>query len=184
MGQKRSKNIVPFGHSEGTWVLRRYLKHPGTQSTWTLKHSSSTWALKALYLANSWKSFNHTIQLCTQTLYTLSISFCLHSSLSPESEWEEWERVIDFAARILDLPLIYLTRVNLSLWRSDNLSLFYNYKKESYTLHRRICVTCKLEKQPLSGAICTENCFHETYGKVLRTYPLRRVILVTLKVKL
>ena len=107
MGQKRSKNIVPFGHSEGTWVLRRYLKHSGTQSTWTLKHSSSTWALKALYLANSWKSFNHTIQLCTQTLYTLSISFCLHSSLSPESEWEEWERVIDFAARILDLPLIW-----------------------------------------------------------------------------
>ena len=61
--------------------------------------------------------------------------------------------------------------------------------KKPQPCHRTICVTCKLEKQFLRGFYCTENDFYETLKKHLENLlsiniPLRRVILVTLQVKL
>ena len=48
-------------HCKGTWALehlrhlgtRRALEHLGTQGTWALAHLKETWALEALYLADS-----------------------------------------------------------------------------------------------------------------------------------
>ena len=45
--------------------------------------------------------------------------------------------------------------------------------KRSQPHHRRICVTCKLEKQLFRGVSCSENSF-----------TLQRIITVTLQVKL
>ena len=45
---------------------------------------------------------------------------------------------------------------------------------KSHPRPRPICVACKLEKQPLKGALFTENCFSEALGN----NSSRRVILV------
>ena len=59
------------------------------------------------------------------------------------------------------------------LENSGKLNWFYSDKKESYML-RRICVTCKLEKQNIICVSCTELCFYLTIWKFLGKYPLRK----------
>ena len=61
------------------------------------------------------------------------------------------------------------------LENSGKLNWFYSDKKESYML-RRICVTCKLEKQNIICVYCTENCFYLTIWKFLGKYPLRKYL--------
>ena len=60
-----------------------------------------------------------------------------------------------------------------SLKNSGKLNWFYSDKKESHIL-RRICVTCKLEKQNIICVSCTENCFYLTIWKFLGKYRLRK----------
>ena len=55
----------------------------------------------------------------------------------------------------------------LSLESPEKLNLCYNYIKEKISQHWRICVTCKLEKQPLGSPCCTGNGFCHTLGKCL-----------------
>ena len=59
------------------------------------------------------------------------------------------------------------------LENSEKLNWFYSDKKESYIL-RRICFTCKLEKQNIICVSCTENCFYLTIWRFLGKYPLRK----------
>ena len=116
--------------------------------------------------------------------YTTLLSNCVETirkNLPPfvflsQTQMKEMWKPVDFAARRLDLPLIYLVTDNLSLINSEKLKLCCNYEKESHLLHWRIFVTCKIKKQHLSGVSWTESCFYWTLWKFLGNYPLRRMI--------
>ena len=69
-----------------------------------------------------------------------------------------------------------------ALGSSEQLNLCYNYKKESHALRKIICLTCKLEKQPLNWVSCTGNSFYLTL--FLGNQHLWRVTLVTMLVQL
>ena len=71
----------------------------------------------------------------------------------------------------------------LSLESPEKLNLCYNYIKEKISQYWRICVTCKLEKQPLGGPCCTGNGFYHTLGKCLGKQPLQKVIVVMLQMQ-
>ena len=49
-------------------------------------------------------------------------------------------RAKDFAARLLDLSLIYLTTDNLSLGNPEKLNMCYDYKKEEIALPPQTCL--------------------------------------------
>ena len=75
--------------------------------TWTLE------TIEALSSSNCWWQFHYTIQHYFQTPLALFINICLNSSFFYEGIWKEWGSAIDFAAQLLDLPLIYLEIENL-----------------------------------------------------------------------
>ena len=65
------------------------------------------------------------------------------------------------------------------------MKFYCNQKKEEITPHqKRICVTCKYEKQLFKIASCIGNLFSQTFAKSPGNYPLRRVITATLQLQL
>ena len=96
-----------LGHTEG---------NEGTQALKALgsiKHSGppGNWVLTTLYLVNSWISLHHIMQLYFQSVLAPYANICFHSSLWHERKWETGKAIDfaaqeNFAARLLDLPLI------------------------------------------------------------------------------
>ena len=78
------------------------------------------------------------------------------------------------------------TFITISSWEflRRQTSVRITKKKKSHSHHRRICVTCKLEKQLLRGVSCTENYCSYTLIKSFGNYSLRRVITITQQVQL
>ena len=124
---KGIKIIVPFEHPEGTWELRKHLRHSGTQIIWALqglKHSS-TWGTQALerHLGTqvleellfsklpkdiSW----YYTTLLSKCVGSITKSFPPISFVSRRHKWRKLGRTIDFPARRLYFPLIYLATGN------------------------------------------------------------------------
>ena len=55
--------------------------------------------------------------------------FFFHSLFYHEGKWEEWGSTIDFATRVLDLPLVYLVTVDLSLGNPEKLNLLHLWER-------------------------------------------------------
>ena len=97
---------------------------------------------------------------------------------------ETWE--IDFGNLLLHLILTCLATNTWPIYeffRSLN-SVIIERKRKSHPHHRRVCVTCKLEKQLFTVVSCIENYFPQTFAKSLGYYLLWRVMTVTLQVQL
>lgn len=112
----------------GTWVIKT-LGHSSTWSIRTLEAHSDTQDLLFSKLLDAISSY-----------YTTLLSNCvdyIRKQLSPfvfllQKKRRGMEKTIDFAAPLLDLPLIYLLIDNSSLGSSEKLNVCYNYKKERH----------------------------------------------------
>ena len=79
-------------------------------------------------------------------------------------EREKWGKAIGFSYRLLYLDLMYLATYNLCPGIPKQLNFSTGEKiireKKSHLRHRRICVNCKLNRQPLKSIFSTQNCFY------------------------
>ena len=108
-------------------------------------------------------------------MLVLFLNIRLLSALGHEGKSEKWERAINFSARLLDLPLIYLVTDS-----SENLNLCYSYKKESHPITDLPTSLKSLRINPTLE-------FHvlkTVFIKLLKNQQLRSVISVTLQVHL
>ena len=122
--------LKKLGHSERpqvTWAL----KVLGSYSHWdTQAFEVHTPALRHLGTLSTWCALFSKLLKANASYYTTLLRvgpirkhICLHWTLCHKGKWEEWEMIIDFAARLLHLPLIYLVTNNMSLEGSKDLTL-------------------------------------------------------------
>ena len=149
---RKIQNIVLLEDSEGTWVLRIHLRLEAHKA---FKPSKAILSYYTTLLSN----FLGYVLKCLPPFV-----FVLQRQMKRIGEGNR------FCHLTLSFTIDLLADKKFVFGSSEELNLSYNYEKESHSLHRGICLTCKLcklEEQSLSVASSTENCFYLTLGKFL-----------------